>query len=103
MRRGGESPPTMRSRVVWYRYAIGYRSVRYGVVNWNLAKEMLNAECKMLNEGVRFADRILNHFRKKYLILHFAFYIQHSGSSQINANLPLCCVMPISTIHFLNC
>ena len=24
---------------------------------------MLNAECKMLNEGVRFADIILYHFR----------------------------------------
>ena len=54
----GMPPQAMRARVVWYRYAIGYRSVRYGVVNWNLAKEVLNAECKMLNEGVRFADII---------------------------------------------
>ena len=49
--------------------------------NWNLAKEMLNAECKMLNEGVRFADIIENHFRRKYLnsafrILHSAFWLQ---------------------------
>ena len=29
----------------------------------------------MLNEGVRFADRIENHFRRKYR--NFAFYILH--------------------------
>ena len=34
---------------------------------------MLNAECKMLNEGARFTDKIENHFRRKYL--NFAFSI----------------------------
>ena len=34
---------------------------------------MLNAECKMLNEGVRTADKIENNFRRKYL--NFAFRI----------------------------
>ena len=29
--RGGESPLAMRARVVLIRYAIGYRSARYGV------------------------------------------------------------------------
>ena len=39
---------------------------------------MLNAECKMLNDGVRFADIILYHFRRKYR--NFALSILHSGA-----------------------
>ncbi|MDD5863771.1 MAG: hypothetical protein PUD80_03920, partial [Firmicutes bacterium] len=34
---GGDSPLTMRARVVYGRYAIGHCSVRYRAGNWNLS------------------------------------------------------------------
>ena len=40
--------------------------------------EMRNAECKMLNEGVRSADK-LKFSEGNTSILHLTFCIQHSG------------------------